>query len=132
MSNDPIEVQCLDWLRHLQMPTGNGATRGWIRSVRAQKDIQGKELARRMLVSPARVSVLEKDELRGAVTLKMMQKVADALDCRFVYAFVPKTNSQQAKPRIRLNSGHMKEASDRQRYDLQRQYEHSLLKTDDN
>lgn len=42
-----------------------------------------------MQVSAARVSELEKDEMRGAVTLKMMQKAAKAMGCRFQYQIVP-------------------------------------------
>ena len=80
---------------------------GWIRAVRCRQGLQGKELAARMRVSPARISVLEKDELRGAVTLKMMQKAAEALDCRLVYALVPNRLVRRAKPRIRLDAATM-------------------------
>jgi len=108
-----------------------GTGKGWIRTVRTQKNMQGKELARKMHVSPARISVLEKDEQRGAVTLKMMQRAADALDCTFVYAFVPIAGSQQAKPRIRLNSADMKGGNGRQLRDLLQQNEHNQAETND-
>ena len=51
----------------------------WIRSMRKKQGIKGFQLAERMNVSAARVSVLEKDEIRGAVTLKMMEKAARAM-----------------------------------------------------
>ncbi|EKD34945.1 MAG: transcriptional regulator, XRE family, partial [uncultured bacterium] len=35
---------------------------------------------------------LEQDELSGAVTLKTMRQAAEALDCVFVYALVPRTS----------------------------------------
>ena len=51
----------------------------WIRSVRKQQGLKGFQLAEQLQVSPARVSVMERDEMRGAVTLKMMQKAARAM-----------------------------------------------------
>ncbi len=101
---------------------------GWIRTIRLQQNMQGKQLAEKMKVSPARISVLEKDEQRGAVTLKMMQKAAEALGCRFVYALVPQ-NGSQAKPKIRLDSSHMAQAKNRQVEELEQAYGRQLLNT---
>ncbi len=121
------DAATINWLEHLKLiPTTH---QGWIRAVRVQHNMQAKQLAEKMHVSPARISVLEKDELRGAVTLKMMQKTADALDCTFVYALIPKTVQQAAKPRLRLDAAYMKADTDRQGGDLQQQYERELLKT---
>jgi predicted DNA-binding mobile mystery protein A len=102
---------------------------GWIRAERTRQNLQGKQLAKRMQVSPARISVLEKDEKRGAVTLKMMQRAAEALDCRFVYALVPKASSRQAKPRIRLDSEVLKHDSQRQMEGLQQAWWRRLSET---
>jgi predicted DNA-binding mobile mystery protein A len=122
-----IDPAIYDWLKLLK--SRQGVETGWIREVRTRSGIQGKQLAEKMRVSPARISVLEKDEQRGAVTLKMMQKAADALDCSFVYALIPKPRQHQAKPRIHLDSVHMKGDKDRQITDLQKQYERSFSKT---
>ena len=102
---------------------------GWIRAVRTQKNMLGKQLAQKLRVSAARISVLEKDERRGAVTLKMMQKAAEALDCRFVYALIPKTPARDAKPRIRLDSASMKSDAARQARDLQQAYRQCVSET---
>ncbi len=83
----------------------------WLRQARRAQDIRGVELARRLGVSPARVSVLEADESRGALTLKTMQKTAAALDCEFVYLLIPKKalseqqNQAVNKPKIRVQTG---------------------------
>ena len=77
----------------------------WIRKMRIKQGFKGFQLAERMQVSPARVSVLEKDEARGAVTLKMMEKAARAMGCRFEYRIVAVTDKnepQSAKPRYRI------------------------------
>ena len=127
MPGQTVDHVIINWLRQLTLKPGIGAS--WIRSVRTQHNIQGKQLAKKMQVSPARISVLEKDEQRGAVTLKMMQKAADALDCTFVYALIPKSQQHQAKPRIHLDSAHMKGDKERQLTDLQKQYERGVSKT---
>jgi predicted DNA-binding mobile mystery protein A len=127
MPGQTIDHVIINWLRQLTLKPGIGAS--WIRTVRTQHNIQGKQLAKKMRVSPARISVLEKDEQRGAVTLKMMQKAADALDCTFVYALIPKSQQHQAKPRIHLDSAHMKGDKERQLTDLQKQYERGVSKT---
>ena len=116
----------MEWLMKTQ---GSGAGKAWIKSVRLKKNLQGHELSQKMRVSPARISVLEKDEQRGAVTLRMMQKAAAALDCSFVYAFVPKLPRPGTKPRIRLDSASMAAGKPEQQQDLERQYRRSQLKT---
>ena len=50
------------------------------------------QLAVRLNVSQSRVSALEKNEVRDALTLETIGRVAQALDCTFVYALVPNTS----------------------------------------
>ena len=79
----------------------------WIRNMRKKQGLKGFQLADRMQVSAARISVLEKDEMRGAVTLKMMEKAARAMGCKFEYRIVPlsensNTDLTSSKPRYRV------------------------------
>jgi len=78
----------------------------WIRTMRKKQGLKGFQLAERMQVSAARISVLEKDESRGAVTLKMMERAAKAMGCKFEYRIVPlneNTNTDlKSKPRYRI------------------------------
>ncbi len=82
----------------------------WIREIRKMLGLKGFQLAELMQVSAARISVLEKDELRGAVTLKMMDKTAKAMGCRFEYRIVRDAQVQSVndefvqKPRFRAVS----------------------------
>jgi predicted DNA-binding mobile mystery protein A len=69
--------------------------RGWIRAIRAALGMSGKQLAGRLGVTPQRITVLERDERVGNVTLKSMRQAAEALDCIFVYALVPRTSLEQ-------------------------------------
>ncbi len=72
--------------------------------MRIKQGLKGFQLAQRLNVSAARVSVLEKDEARGAVTLKLMAKAAAAMGCRFEYRIVRPGTLEKAstKPRYRV------------------------------
>ena len=66
--------------------------RGWLRAIRQALGMNGRQFAERMGVSPARVTKLESDEVGGAVTIKTMRKAAEALDCKLIYALVPRSS----------------------------------------
>lgn len=66
--------------------------KGWIRAVREALGMSGRQLARRLNVSQPRVHKLEQDEPAGGLTLRTMRQVAEALDCTFVYALVPRSS----------------------------------------
>jgi predicted DNA-binding mobile mystery protein A len=66
--------------------------KGWLRAIREALGMSGKQFARRLGVAPPRITVLEKNEMSGSVTIKTMQQAADALECDFVYAIVPRGN----------------------------------------
>ena len=58
---------------------------------------------RRLKVSHPRVHRLEQDEPSGALTLRTMRQVAEALDCTFVYALVPRSSLEESvKTQVRL------------------------------
>lgn len=75
--------------------------------MRKKQGLKGFQLAERLNVSPARVSVMEKDESRGAVTLKMMERAAKAMGCKFEYRIVSASDEaintiSSKKPRYRV------------------------------
>jgi predicted DNA-binding mobile mystery protein A len=69
--------------------------KGWIRAIREALGMSGTQLAQRLRVSQPRIPKLEQDELSGAVTLKTMRQVAEALDCVLIYALVPRTSLEE-------------------------------------
>lgn len=69
--------------------------KGWIRAVREALGMSGRQLASRLTVSQPRVHKLEQNEPAGGVTLKTMRQVAEALDCTFVYALVPRSSLEE-------------------------------------
>ena len=68
---------------------------GWLRMVRNALGMTGEQLANRLGVTKARISKAEQDELTGRVTLKSMQNMASAMNCRFVYAVVPENEIEE-------------------------------------
>lgn len=77
----------LSKVRGLQVPV-----KGWLRSIRESLGMSGKQLGDRIGVSQPRVVQMEKDEISGAVTIKTMRQAAEAMDCVFVYALVPRVS----------------------------------------
>ena len=69
--------------------------RGWIRAIRQASGVTMRELSTRLRQAPSRTSALEKSEAEFTITLGRLRDVADALGCRLVYAFVPKSGSIQ-------------------------------------
>ncbi len=81
----------------------------WLRSIRKAQGMKGKELAEKLGVSAARVSMMEQDEAKGALTLNTLEKAAAALDCELAYLLIPKQSLQQgnvkgaaSKPRVKI------------------------------
>jgi predicted DNA-binding mobile mystery protein A len=56
----------------------------------------GVQFAKRLGVRPQSVEALEKSEANGAIQLKTLRRVAEALDCTLVYALVPNASLEGA------------------------------------
>ena len=65
--------------------------RGWIRAIRESLGMTTAQLARRVGVSQPRISELERAEVGGNITITSLQRAAEAMGCRLVYALVPIT-----------------------------------------
>jgi predicted DNA-binding mobile mystery protein A len=63
---------------------------GWIKFMRQALGLTLNDLAK--LVSLSRISIVkaEQREIEGKVTLSTLKKMAEAMDCDFIYSFVPK------------------------------------------
>lgn len=64
--------------------------RGWVKAIRESLGMTAEQLGRRLGVSKQRALALEKAEASGGVTLASLERAARALDCRLVYAVVPR------------------------------------------
>jgi predicted DNA-binding mobile mystery protein A len=91
--------------------------KGWIRTVRSALGMSGACLGGRVGLSKQRIARIEEDEVLGNVTLRTMNRVAEALDCTFTYALIPCTSLDEtlrkqaekvAKSRLRRTSQTMR------------------------
>jgi predicted DNA-binding mobile mystery protein A len=65
---------------------------GWIHFMRRSLNMTLKQLALRAGVSVPTAAQSEKGEAAGKATLGTLKKMAHAMDCELIYAFVPKTD----------------------------------------
>lgn len=63
---------------------------GWVRYMRQALGMTLNKLAKRSGLSIGTVAQVERSETVGTVTINTLKKMAKALECEFVYAFVPK------------------------------------------
>lgn len=78
------KLKALRPLAHTARPA-----KGWVRAIRDGLGMTTKQLGKRMGVSQPRITALEQAEASGGVTLESLERAAEALGCRVVYAFVP-------------------------------------------
>ncbi len=99
-----------------QLATLRKPSEGWLVTLRKALGMSGAEVAARMGVSRNAIYQAERNEKDGAITLKQMQKLAEALGGRFVYAIIPEGGvdevvrlqaRRKAEARIRRASSHM-------------------------
>jgi predicted DNA-binding mobile mystery protein A len=85
--------ETLKQLRPLVKPAP--PVKGWVRAIRDALGMKGEQLAGRLNTNKQRISRIEKDELSGNITISTMRNVAQAMDCKFVYALVPTESLEQ-------------------------------------
>ena len=105
--------------------------RGWIKAIRESLGMTTAQLAKRLGVSQPRVLGIEKAEVSGSIKLESLERAARALDCRLVYALVPRKPLESlvedrarnlARKRLRATSHSM--ALEDQRVDQVDEQEH--------
>jgi len=69
--------------------------KGWIRAIRGSLGMSGRQLAGRLGLSKQSVARMERDEIKGALSLKTLRRVAEGLDCVLVYGIVPRTSLEK-------------------------------------
>jgi hypothetical protein len=64
-------------------------SKGWLRAIRNALGITAEQLATRMGIKQPTVSGIERSEADGTISLNTLEKAAQAMGCRLVYALVP-------------------------------------------
>jgi predicted DNA-binding mobile mystery protein A len=80
---------------------------GWLRAIRKALGMSTAQLAGRLGVAQQAIANFERNEAAGKITLQSLQRVAQALDCRVVYAVVPN------KPLAQMRRARALELADR-------------------
>jgi predicted DNA-binding mobile mystery protein A len=70
--------------------------KGWVRAVREALGMTGVQFADRLGVSPQAADALQRSEASGTIQLNTLRRAAEVLDCRLVYALVPRTSLEDA------------------------------------
>ena len=67
--------------------------KSWIKTIRQALGLTTYQLAKKTDLNQSRIVAMEKEEEN--LKISTLQKVADALDCKLVYALVPKNNLEE-------------------------------------
>lgn len=62
---------------------------GWLTTMRKALGMSARQLARRAGVTKAAIYQAERQERERGITIRQMEKLADSLEGRFIYAIVP-------------------------------------------
>ena len=63
---------------------------GWLHTVRQALGLSLKSVAEVLNLSPQAIHQVEKSEANGTISLKQLEAVAGAMDCRLVYVLIPR------------------------------------------
>ena len=63
---------------------------GWINTIRTTLNMTMAQLGTRLSITRQGVKRIEESEAKGTVSINSLKEVAEALDLKFVYGFVPK------------------------------------------
>ncbi|HHX8632444.1 TPA: mobile mystery protein A [Vibrio diabolicus] len=89
---------------------------GWIRTIREALDMSGTQLGERLQLTRNQVSILERKEAAGTITLNQLQELAEGLNADLVYAVVPRKSIEEtieerateiAKSRLKMSHQNM-------------------------
>lgn len=64
--------------------------RGWLRAIRDAIGLSQSQLAAKLRITQQSYAGMESAEERETITLRSMERAAEAMDCQFVYFLVPR------------------------------------------
>jgi len=68
---------------------------GWIRTIREALGMSGAQLGERLQLTRNQVSILERKEAAGTITLNQLQELAEGLNADLVFAIVPRKSIEE-------------------------------------
>ena len=76
--------------------------KGWIQEIRTALGMTTRQFAQRLGKNQSTITRLERSEADGKITLSSLSDLADGLNCRLVYAIVPKNEGLEDWLRQRI------------------------------
>ncbi len=74
--------------KHVRIPKS-----GWVKLIRTALGMSARVLGEHVGLTQSRITLIEKGEVDGTITLHTLEKIAEGLECELVYFLVPKKNS---------------------------------------
>jgi predicted DNA-binding mobile mystery protein A len=71
--------------------------RGWIRAIQQALGVTNRQLAKRLHLTPQTIEDMQEYEAKETIKLQTLRKLAQALDCRLVYAVVPSKSLEEMR-----------------------------------
>lgn len=68
---------------------------GWIKTIREGLGLSAKQLGKKTGLDQSRISRLENAEKNGNLKLSSLRKIAEGLNMKFIYGFVPEDTLEQ-------------------------------------
>ena len=66
---------------------------GWVHTIRTALNMTMAQLGAKLNITRQGVKRIEESEAKGAISINLLKEVANVLDLKFVYGFVPKDGS---------------------------------------
>ena len=70
--------------------------KGWLRTVRSAVGLTQGYVAKRLHIQRQALAHLEKSEERGSISIRSLERAANAMDCDLVYFIVPRSSSAKS------------------------------------
>jgi predicted DNA-binding mobile mystery protein A len=68
---------------------------GWVKRIREGLGISARQLAEKIGVSQPTLAKIEKSEVERTVSFKTLDRIAEALECKMIYALIPKDSFEK-------------------------------------
>ena len=82
-----MEKKLLPWKK---LRTNRRPPCGWLKAVRGALGINIRQLAKRCGVHHSSILKIEKNEIQDKASIESLKKIANAMNCKLIYAIVPK------------------------------------------
>jgi predicted DNA-binding mobile mystery protein A len=76
---------------------------GWVFAIRQSLGMSLRQLGSRMGITPQSVKEIEKREIDGTVSLRVLRQFGKAINLKFVYGFIPEDGTLEGMIEVRAN-----------------------------